>query len=383
MSKERNHIDLTTLLAVLILLVLSFGVVYSASSTIATEKFGSSEQLLHRHIIKALLGIVALFTAMNIDYHQYKKFTKPALFVAVVLLIVTLFFGGEVKGTTRWLQVGGFGFQPSEFAKVALIFHLCVLIAEKKEKIRDFKTGFLPMVIWIGAITGFVMLQPNFSTGVMIFGISFIILFIGRARFSHVALTLGALIPFLGYYMVSAPYRIQRILAFLQGGSEHQKTNYQVLQGIIGFGNGGIFGVGPGESRQRDFFLPESYGDFIYSIVGEEYGFIGAMFILGLFLLIMLRGFKIAKHAHDPLGKYFALGITATITLYALVNAGVTTHILPTTGLPMPFLSYGGSSIFFSSFAVGVLLNISSQTDLYPRLEKAIIDSAPQVGKVY
>ena len=388
MGRQRNHIDLATLIAVLILMVLSLAVVYSASSTWALEKFGESGKLLGSHATKVLLGFLAILIFMNIDYKKYKKITKQVLIGTILLLLVTLVLGGEVKGAARWLRFGGFGLQPSEFAKFALIFHLCVLISEKKERIRDFKTGFMPMMIWIGAITVLVLLQPNFSNGAMIFAISLVMLFVGRAKFTHIALSLGALVPLLVGYMLSAEYRMRRIMNFLHGSSDG--GNYQLSQGIIGFGSGGIFGLGPGESRQRDFFLPESYGDFVFSIVGEEYGLIGTIFILLLFLTILLRGIKIAKFAPDDFGRYLAVGITSSITLYALINAGVTLGILPTTGLPMPFVSYGGSSMLFSSAAIGVLLNISSQTDLHPRIIQAPDTvrpleptQSPAVGQVY
>jgi cell division protein FtsW len=223
----------------------------------------------------------------------------------------------------------------------------------------------------------------------MIFAVSLIMLFVGGARLSHMALTFGALVPLLVAYMLRAPYRVQRIMNFLSGVSDStSKGSYQLWQGIIGFGNGGIIGLGPGGSRQRDLFLPESYGDFVFSIIGEEYGLIGTLLIMLLFLTIMLRGVKIAKHAKDDFGRYLAIGITSSITLYALINAGVTLGVLPTTGLPMPFVSYGGSSMLFSSIAIGVLLNISSQTDMHPRLEKSArvaqqAEPAPAVGSVY
>lgn len=372
-------------------MVLSLGVVYSASSTWALEKFGESDRLLGSHAIKVIAGFVAIFLFMNVNYKVYKKISKPVLIATILLLLVTLFLGGEVKGATRWLRLGGFGLQPSEFAKFALIFHLCVLIAAKKEGIKVFKTGFAPMMVWIGVVTVLVLLQPNFSNGAMIFLISLVMLFVGRAKFSHIALTIAGLVPLLIVYMLSAEYRMQRIMNFLAGtGGAGSKGNYQLWQGIIGFGNGGIFGLGPGESRQRDFFLPESYGDFVFSIVGEEYGLIGTIFIMLLFLTIMLRGMRIAKHARDDFGRYLAVGITTSITMYALINAGVTLGILPTTGLPMPFVSYGGSSMLFSSVAIGVLLNISSQTDMHPRLVHAQEGGQPlespqtaTVGKVY
>jgi cell division protein FtsW len=369
--KQRNHIDIVTLIAVLTLMVLSLGVVYSASSSWAMEKFGESGKLLGSHATKVLLGFLAIFAVMHVDYTLYRRLTKPVLIGALLLLMVTLALGGEVNGATRWLRFGGFGLQPSEFAKLALIFHLSVLLSDKRERIRDFTTGYLPMMIWIGAVSLLVLLQPNFSSGAVLFVLSLVMLFIGRARWLHLSLTVGALVPLLLVYMLSAHYRMQRIMNFIHGGAEGGgKGNYQLLQGIIGFGNGGLFGLGPGASRQRDLFLPESYGDFVFSIVGEEYGLIGTLFLLLLFLTIMLRGMKIAKHAPDEFGRFLAVGIVSSITLYAVINAGVTLGILPTTGLPMPFVSYGGSSMLFSSIAIGVLLNISSHTDLRPRFTR-------------
>ncbi len=387
MTRQRNHIDLMTLLAVVTLMVLSLGVVYSASATWAMVKWGESGRLLGSHALKVLLGFVFLILFIQVDYHKYRKLTKPALVAAVVLLLFTLGLGGEVKGAARWLRFGGFSLQPSEFAKFALIFHLAVLMADKKERIAELKFGYVPLMLWVGSVTVLVLLQPNFSTGVMIFLISLIMLFVGRARVLHLGLTVGALLPLLAVYMLSAEYRMRRIVSYIDG-SGGGKTNYQLWQAMIGFGNGGVFGLGPGNSRQRDLFLPESYGDFVFSIVGEEYGLIGTLFIVGLFLLITLRGIRIARHAPDDLGRYLALGVTAAIACYGLVNGAVTLGILPTTGLPMPFISFGGSSMLFSAAAVGVLLNVSSQTDLHPRAEgvKGMFRKAkrqPAVGSTY
>lgn len=388
MPYRRNHIDLTLLVSVLALMVMSLGVVYSASSTWAFAKWGESGRMLGQHALKTLIGFAVMLVFMMIDYHRYRTITKRVLFATVLLLVVTLVLGGEVKGSARWLRFSGLGIQPSEFAKFALLFHLGALIAEKGEKLREFKTGLLPVLLWIGVIVGLVLLQPSFSTGAMIFALSLLMLFLGRARPAHLGLTMVALIPVLLAYMLSAPYRMRRIMSFLRPASSGSADDYQVRQAILGFGNGGIFGVGPGESRQRDFFLPESYGDFVFSIVGEEYGLIGTVLIMAIFVTILVRGLRIARHAQDELGRLLAAGITATIALYALVNAGVTLGILPATGLPMPFVSYGGSSIVFSAAAVGVLLNISSQTDLYPRLAEGAVGDGrsrpePAVGKVY
>ena len=250
----------------------------------------------------------------------------------------------------------------------------------------------MPLMLWIGGVVLLVMLQPNFSTGAMIFVLGMVMVFVGGARLKHIAFSMSALIPAALVYMVSAEYRMRRILSFIGHGDSAAtptKANYQLWQGIIGFGNGGLFGVGMGASKQRDLFLPESYGDFVFSIVGEEYGFIGTIIFMILFLTILLRGFKIAKNAPDDFGRYLAIGITSTIVIYALGNALVTLGLFPTTGLPMPFVSYGGSAIVFSSFAIGVLLNISSQTDLHPRQAKEMakappaMANEPAVGKMY
>lgn len=375
--EHKNHIDASILIAVLTLMLLSLGVVYSASASYAQLKIGDSEHMLFSHAVKVFLGIIALFILMRLDYRRLQGLTKFAAVFAVIMLFGTLLLGGEAKGATRWLRFSSVGFQPSEFAKYALLFHLCTLFDKKGEDIKNFKKGFLPMMVWIGIITLLVMAQPNFSMGAMIFILSMIVLYIGNVRLKHFLLTFASMLPLMTIYMLSAKYRLKRVMDFINGFGSDVKPDYQSWQSILGFGNGGIFGVGPGESKQRDFFLPESYGDFVFSIVGEEYGFIGTIFFLGLFFLIMYRGFKIAKFSTDPFGRNLAISITIAITMYALINASVTLGILPTTGLPMPFVSYGGSSMVFSAAAIGVLLNISAQTDLHPRVREV-----PLVGSI-
>lgn len=377
---QRNHIDIWLLIVILGLMVISVGVVYSASAEWSMLKRGGSEShYLDLHAIKVLLSIAALFIGISIPYSVYKKLTKPALFVAIAFLFVTFILGGEAKGATRWLRFGGLGFQPSELAKFVLLFHISLLLAIKGEQVREWKTGFRPMLTWIGLVTILVLAQPNLSTGMMIFALSLILLFVGRVKLSHLfVVVMTSAVLFTIYivvmaYVLKRPYQLERIQHFI-GQDASGKKNYQLVQGIIAFGNGGLFGVGPGESRQRDLFLPESYNDFIYSIVGEEYGLIGTLAVLAAFAFVMFRGYRIAKHANDEFGRYLAIAITSTITLYALVNASVALGLLPTTGLPMPFISYGGTSLVFSAFAVGVLLNVSSYTDLFPRAAKV---SAP------
>jgi cell division protein FtsW len=390
---QKNHIDLVTLIAALFLMVMSVGIVYSASSSYALQRWGESGKLLGSHAAKVIAGFLVMFVAMQVDYHWLKKIAKPVLITVVLMLVVTRLTGGEVNGAARWLRIGGVGVQPSEFARFALITHLALLMSLRGERVRDFKTGYVPLMIWVVLVTVLVLVQPAFSTGSMIFVVSIIMLFLGGTRLSHLGLTLSGLIPALLFYMISAEYRMHRVLDFVRSVFDESgvtRINHQVFQGLIGFANGGLLGLGPGNSRQRDLFLPEPYGDFVYPIVGEEYGLLGAVAVLVVFLVILLRGMKIANHARDDFGRFLALGITSSIALYAIVNAGVTLGILPTTGLPMPFISYGGSSMLVSSMMIGVLLNISAQTDLHPR-QTAGADGtvplqpqrAPAVGKVY
>jgi cell division protein FtsW len=391
LQKKYNYVDLITLFSVILLMGMSVLAVYSASVSWAMDRKLATEQLLNLHILKVLIALAMMFVAMNVDYHFYKEYTKIILIASIVLLTLTFAFGFFAKGASRWLRFGGFGLQPSELAKYALIFHLSTMIVKKDRLIHDFEKGFLPMLVWILFIAGLVMVQPNFSTGAMIIMISFVLIYIGGVRLKHFLLTLAALSPILIGYMLSAQYRIVRAVSFfdnipalftINGSFLQQPEHHQLWQSIIGFGSGGLFGVGIGNSKQRDLFLPESFGDFIFSIVGEEYGLLGTSVFLLLFFLILVRGFKIARYAQDDYGRILAIGITLSIAIYAFVNAGVTLGLLPTTGLPMPFVSYGGTAVIISGYAVGVLLNISRQTDLNPRPAKVpIIGTVSAEGK--
>jgi cell division protein FtsW len=380
----RNHIDFAALVAVLALMLLSLGIIYSASSTIAFRKFDDSEHLLVSHLARVGLALLALFVAMRIDYHRFMKLTKPALVAAVGFLTLTLLAGAVSKGAMRWLSLGPLQIQPSEFAKYALLFHICTLISVKGDQIRDFRKGFLPMMVWVGIVAGLVVLQPNFSMASMIVLLSLVMLFVGGVKLKHLALTVAPVVPAMIGILALAPYRVRRIHEYIDavlGEFGAGSIPYQLRQGLIAFGRGGIFGVGPGESRQRDLFLPEAHTDFVFSILGEEYGFVGTIFFMLLFLLILYRGYKIARFAPDVFGRNLAVAVTSTVTLYALINAGVTLGLLPTTGLPMPFVSFGGSSMLFTAGAVGVLLNISSQTDLHPRATQVPVVGSVNAGK--
>lgn len=374
MEEERNHIDWYILLAVAGLMLFSIAFVYSASSTFAEIKFGSQEKMFWSHSIRVLIGLVIIIVLAKIDYHQWMKISKPMILLSIVLLIAVLIVGIKAKGASRWLDLGAIRFQPSEFAKFALILHLSSLLARKQEVIKAFKKGMVPILIWTGTIALLVILQPNLSTTIVIVFISVIMMFIGNTRPLHIA---GIGVVSFGFatfiILLKSDYWLQRLKAFFSSpdnAGDLANYSYQLQQSLIAFGNGGLFGLGPGLSRQSDLFLPESYGDFIFSIVGEEYGFIGALAIIVIFIIILWRGMIIAKNAPDNFGYFLAVGIVSTLSLNAFVNAGVNTGLLPTTGLPMPFISYGGTAVIFHSASIGILLNISSQAGVFPRESK-------------
>jgi cell division protein FtsW len=374
METTKHSIDKVLLLVVLALMTFGIVMVYSASSVIAEQKFGSSTHFLMQQLLRVVLGFVILVFAAKFDYHRYRGKTMLMMLAAFVLLVVVLGVGG-IKGTTRWLGVGGFGIQPSEIAKLALIFYVAAYLDKKGERIRDFQNGVLPPLIIAGVFCAMIVLQPNFSTASAVMSIVLIMMFIGGMKLKHLFGLAASVVPIAAVVVLTSPYRMERLKTFLDPTADVQGSGYQIRQSLISFGNGGLFGVGVGQGKQKLLFLPEPFTDFIYSIVGEELGFIGAVFVIALFVIFLMRAIKIARTAPDLYGFYLAVGIIASIVLYALVNAGVATGLLPTTGLPMPFISYGGTSLLFTCFAVGVLLNISTQT--VPK-EDALKPGAPQ-----
>ncbi len=371
---EPSNIDWLILLPIAGLLMFSVAFVYSASASFADVKYGSSEELVWNHAAKVLIGLVLMIVFAKIDYRSLQGISATTVLIGVGFLLMVLVMGTEIKGASRWVRLGPFNFQPSELAKFSVVLHTAHLLSAPRATLRHWKTGIVPVLGWMLPVVVLIALQPNLSTASVIFLIVMVMMFLADVNGKHLAAVVGAGAVIAAVYAVSAEYRLRRLMVFF-GVGEDEPVRYQLDQALIAFGNGGITGVGPGQSRQRDWFLPESYGDFIFSIVGEEYGFIGVSLLIVAFVLIMWRGYTVAKKAPDAFGRLLAAGITTTLAVYAFVNAGVTCGVLPTTGLPMPFISYGGSSVFFSAIAVGVLLNISSQAGVYRRRSHTV---APQ-----
>lgn len=354
-----KKLALTVFFDTFVLMLLGLVIVMSASSTYSAFKFESTFHLFNSHLIKVFFGLFFLIAFCFIPYEIYKYYSKWALIAIAVVLVLTLFLAPNIKGAGRWLDLGFISLQPADIAKLILIIHLAALIEQKEEFINDFKQGYLYAFIWVMIIAGLIFIQPNISTGVLLVIISLTLLYVGGAKFKHIAVSsLFSLMAAGGFAMLFSHSR-SRILGFINAISDGGDLNIQVKQALYGLGSGGLTGVGIGNSKQNNLFLPEAYGDFIFAILGEEMGFAGSVFVLVSYLILFVAGILIAKKAKDRFGQLLAFGITFSIALYAFVNVAVTTGLFPTTGLPLPFISYGGTSIVFLSISVGILINIA------------------------
>ncbi|MCD5401705.1 putative lipid II flippase FtsW [candidate division NPL-UPA2 bacterium] len=353
------------LLFIVTFILIGFGLVaiYSTSAIFAEEKFGDSLFFLKRQLLWASLGLVTMLAAWRVKYELIRALGKPLLFLTLTLLILVLLpqFGREVGGAQRWLRIGGFSFQPSELGKLALLIYLADYLARKQDRIKSFSRGFFPPLLIVGGIVGLIFLQPDLGTGLFIGMVFLVLLFVAGVRIIHLAGFALSSLPVLYFLIMGADYRLRRLLTFLDPGKDPLGAGFQITQSFLALGLGGMRGVGLGESRQKLFYLPASHTDFIFSIVGEELGFLGTASLVILFLVFIWAGIRIASRAPDLFGYLLGVGITVTIGLQAIINMGVATGALPTTGIPLPFISFGGSSLLFNMTGVGLLLNVSRQ----------------------
>lgn len=354
-----KKLGLTIFLDSFALMMLGLIIVMSASSTYSAIRFDNLFHLFNSHLFKVVFGMIVLIIFCAVPYELYKEFSKPAILLMSGLLVLTLFIAPNIKGAGRWINLGFLSFQPADIAKLVLIVHLSALIEDKGELIKNYKEGFLYLMFWVLLVSGLILIQPNVSNGVLLVFISFVMLYIGGAKITHLLGTaLVCLLTVAAAAMLFAHSR-ERILTFISALSSGGSPNIQVKQALLGLGSGGVFGVGVGHSMQSNLFLPESYGDFIFAIVGEELGFIGSVIVLMSYLVIFIAGVLIAKKTKDVFGQMLAFGITFSILIYAFINAAVATGLVPTTGLPLPFISYGGTSLIFLCISVGILVNIA------------------------
>jgi cell division protein FtsW len=349
-----------------VLMLVGFGVVmvYSASAIRASAEQGSEAYFLHRQAIYATIGIIAMVITSQINYHFYQRIIYPILLAAIVgLILVHTPIGRTLNGASRWIGIGSFRFQPAEAMKIALILWFSYSLAKKQEKIKTFSIGFLPHLIVPGVIILLCLSQPDFGTAVMVAVVTFSLLFVAGAKLSYMMLAVIVATPIAYYLVAGSEYRLRRILAYLDPISARFADGYQLTQSLFGFSEGGMFGVGIGDGLQKFFFLPEPENDFIAAIIAEELGVVGIWVMMLLFAVLVSRGVLIAIRARDEFGMYIAVGFTVLFGVQALINLGVAMGLLPTKGLTLPFVSYGGSSLIVSLFAIGILLNVSKRPE--------------------
>jgi cell division protein FtsW len=354
--------DVRLLFPVLFLVGIGIVMVYSASSALALKKFGSSTFFLRRQGIFALLGLVALVVGRHIPYRWWRPMSYPVLGLALGLLVAVLAtpLGHTAGGAARWLKVGGITLQPAEVARFAMVLYLAYSLSKKQERIHELGVGFLPHVVVLAIVALPILLQPDFGSVVIITLITGLMMFIAGVRLRYLLLSVAAAAPLGAYLLMGAEYRLKRLMSFLDPWQYQTTEGYQIIHSLMAFGTGGLWGAGIGKSLQKLFYLPEPHTDFIFSVVGEEFGLAGVMLVVGLYSVILWKGMGIARRCPEPFGALLAMGITVAIGLQAGINMGVALGLLPTKGLTLPFLSYGGTSLVMNMAEVGILMNIGA-----------------------
>ena len=360
-----KKLAITIFLVAFVLTLLGLVLVMSASSTYSAFKFDSLFHLFNSHFFKVVAGIIVMIVFALIPYEIYKEFSKSILILAVGLLVLTLIIAPDIKGAGRWINLGFLTFQPADVARLALIIHLAALIESKGKEIEEFKNGFIYLFIWVMIVASLIFVQPNLSNGILVLIISLTLLFVGGAKLKHILSSMGISAFLGGIGAMIFTHSRERILTFINSFSNGGDINIQVKQALLGLGSGGILGVGMGHSRQSNLFLPEAYGDFIFAILGEELGFIGSVIVLFAYLVLFVAGILIAKKCKDVFGQLLAFGISVSILVNAFINVAVATGLVPTTGLPLPFISYGGTSLIFMCISTGILINIGMTNSMF------------------
>lgn len=367
MKKPRvkmGPMDFILFCTLMLLICIGIVMVFSASSYVAGHSTPNNDYAfyLKKQFLWAIIGFVAMIFTLRIDYHKIKKLTLPLIVITVILLIV-VFFCPDTNGAKRWIPLGFASIQPSEIAKYTVVLYMARSMEYKGENIKKFVYGILPYLIVSGLFAGLVLKEKNLSIAAVIMIVTLIMLFAAGARMTQIGALLPPLFGIGYYYIVTESYRLRRLMNFIDPFKDMQKDGYQLVQSLLALGSGGILGVGIGQSRQKCFYLPEPHNDFIFAVIGEELGLVGCIVIIILFLILIWRGIITAIKAKDTYGTLLAIGITSVIAVQAVINIAVVTGSMPVTGVTLPFISYGGSSLFVNMVAMGVLLNISRQSN--------------------
>ena len=361
---RKGGIDVPLVAVTLALLFTGLVMVYSSSSIMAEHRFGNPYYFLKRQAAAVIAGLAALGVLSRVRIRFLEKIAVPLLAIAVLLLLAVLIpgIGARVGGAQRWIRLSGFNVQPSEIAKLALAIFAARMLAQMGDRVRDFTTGFLPLVAVGMVLVGLLLLQPDFGGAVTIVALLAVMLFVAGTRIAYLGYGAALAVPGLLGLAIASPYRLTRLLAFLDPWHARSGTGYQIVQSFLAFGAGGLTGVGLGDGRQKLLYLPEAHTDFVFSVIGEELGLAGVGAIVALYGVLLWRGIGIAVRAEDPFGAFVALGITSLLGLQAIINMSVVTGMLPTKGLTLPLVSYGGSSTIVCLAGIGLLLAIGRQT---------------------
>lgn len=353
-----GRVDLGLVIPLAMLLAIGTVVIYSSSSTLTQQaRFGyDSTYFLHRHLFKLLIGLSALMLTLKLDYRWFRRFTPWVLLISLILLALAI-----ILKRGRWFRMGFLSFQPSELAKFSIVLYLASFLERKKRVMEEFGRGLLPPLLVVGTVFILIAVEPDFSTATVILGLAGIMLFVGGARIRHL-LAIGLFsLPLLYFFIRWVPYRMERFKVYLRPLQDTRGLGFQLHQSLISLGSGGLLGTGIGEGKGKLFFLPQPHTDFILSSIGEELGFLGTGIVLLLFLIFLLRGIRASARAPDLYGSFLGLGLTVMIGVGFLLNVGVACGRLPTTGLPLPFISYGGSSLLFCLMGSGIILQLSKR----------------------
>ncbi|MBI1847458.1 MAG: putative lipid II flippase FtsW [Candidatus Rokubacteria bacterium] len=349
-------------------LLLSLGVVmvYSASAIVAADRFRDPYFFLKKQLFWAALGAGCLWAALHVDYRRLERLSWPLLGLAAGLLVLVLVppFAQPINGTRRWLRLGGASFQPVELAKLALVIHLAAFLARRRETLGDFWRGFVRPLAVAGVLAALVLAETDLGNCLALLALTFGLLFLAGAPVRYLGYVAAPAAALVAFAVFLAPYRLRRITPFLAPWQDPRGSGFQIIQSWLALGSGGWLGRGIGESKQKLFYLPEAHTDFIFAVIGEELGLAGGLALLGLFVVLVWRGLRVGLRAPEPFGAYLALGITVLLATQTIVNLGAVTGLLPTKGLPLPFISFGGSALLVTMLATGVLLNVSQHANV-------------------
>jgi cell division protein FtsW len=358
---KMGSIDFILFSTIMLLVAVGIIMVFSASSYTAFFNYKDSMYFLKKQMIAAIIGIAVMFFAIKLDYHFLKKITGILMVLTVILLLLVFAFP-PTNGARRWIYIGTQSIQPSEIAKYMVVLYLAKSIENKGERIQSFFYGIIPYFVVSGLYAALVLAEKNLSIAAVIMIVTLIMIFVGGSKISHLIGSIGS-VGLLGVvFILIEPYRLDRLKYFRNPWLDPRDKGYQLIQSLLALGSGGIWGLGLGKSRQKCFYIPEPHNDFIFAIIGEELGLVGCIFIISLFVIFIWRGIKVAINAKDIFGTLLATGITSVIAIQAIINIAVVTGAMPVTGVPLPFISYGGSALMFNLAAMGILLNISRQS---------------------